>query len=472
MGGFFAAASKENCIFDVFFGTDYHSHLGTRRAGMTIYDRKTGYQRAIHNIENSPFRTKFEDEVNEMSGNMGIGCISDYDPQPLLVRSHHGTFAIMGVGRINNREELVNELFSGASMHFLEMSGGLINNIELVAAMINQKDNLVEGIKFAQEKIDGSMSIVLLTDKGIYCARDRLGRTPVEIGVKETGYCAAFEAFAYQKLGYSDYMELGPGEICVMTPDGVTTLAKPGSEMKICTFLWVYYGYPSSRYEGISVEQMRYRCGSNLAKRDGMTKEDIDTVSGVPDSGVAHAIGYSNESNVPYSRPFIKYTPTWPRSFMPTMQEKRDMIAKMKLVPITELIDGKKMLLIDDSIVRGTQLRETSDFLFDAGAKEVHARPACPPIMFGCKYISFSRSTSAMELIARRIIKEQEGGDVARDILSEYADPDSDRYKAMVKGIEEKMKFTSLAYNRLDDMLDSVGIEREKLCTYCWDGKE
>jgi amidophosphoribosyltransferase len=472
MGGFFAAASKENCIFDVFFGTDYHSHLGTRRAGMTIYDSNEGYQRAIHNIENSPFRTKFGDEVNEMHGNMGIGCISDYDPQPLLVRSHHGTFAIMGVGRINNRDELVKELFSGSSMHFLEMSGGLINNIELVAALINQKDNLVEGISFAQDKIEGSMSIVLLTDKGIYCARDKMGRTPIEIGEKDTGFCAAFEAFAYQKLGYSDYKELGPGEICVMTPDGVTTLLAPGKEMKICTFLWVYYGYPSSRYEGVSVEQMRYRCGTNLAKRDGMTKENIDTVSGVPDSGVAHAIGYSNESHVPYSRPFIKYTPTWPRSFMPTIQEKRDMIAKMKLIPITELIDGKRMLLIDDSIVRGTQLRETSDFLFDAGAKEVHARPACPPIMFGCKYISFSRSTSDMELITRRIIKEQEGGEVACDVLTEYADPDSDRYKEMVKRIGEKMKFTSLAYNRLDDMLDSVGIDRDKLCTYCWDGKE
>lgn len=472
MSGFFAAASKDNCVFDVFFGTDYHSHLGTRRAGMIVYDRKEGYQRAIHNIENSPFRTKFGSEVNEMKGYMGMGCISDYDPQPLLVRSHHGTFAVMVVGRINNRTKLVDELFAKSSMHFLEMSGGLINNTELVAALINKRDNLVDGIRYAQDKADGSLSIVIMTSKGIYCARDKMGRTPIAIGQRDDGFCASFEAFAYQKLGYSDYKELGPGEICVMTPESVTTLMKPGDKMKICTFLWVYYGYPSSSYEGVSVEQMRYRCGANLARRDGMTKEDVDTVSGVPDSGVAHAIGYSNESHVPYSRPFIKYTPTWPRSFMPTIQEKRDMIAKMKLIPITELIYGKRMLLIDDSIVRGTQLRETSDFLFRSGAKEVHARPACPPIMFGCKYISFSRSTSDMELIARRVIAREEGEDVSREVLSEYADPDSDRYKNMIKGICRQMNFTTLNYNRLDDMLDSVGIDRDKLCTYCWDGKE
>jgi len=472
VSGFFAAASKDNCVFDVFFGTDYHSHLGTRRAGMIVYDRKEGYQRAIHNIENSPFRTKFGSEVNEMKGYMGMGCISDYDPQPLLVRSHHGTFAVMVVGRINNRTKLVDELFAKSSMHFLEMSGGLINNTELVAALINKRDNLVDGIRYAQDKADGSLSIVIMTSKGIYCARDKMGRTPIAIGQRDDGFCASFEAFAYQKLGYSDYKELGPGEICVMTPESVTTLMKPGDKMKICTFLWVYYGYPSSSYEGVSVEQMRYRCGANLARRDGMTKEDVDTVSGVPDSGVAHAIGYSNESHVPYSRPFIKYTPTWPRSFMPTIQEKRDMIAKMKLIPITELIYGKRMLLIDDSIVRGTQLRETSDFLFRSGAKEVHARPACPPIMFGCKYISFSRSTSDMELIARRVIAREEGEDVSREVLSEYADPDSDRYKNMIKGICRQMNFTTLNYNRLDDMLDSVGIDRDKLCTYCWDGKE
>ena len=472
MGGFFAAASRENCIFDVFFGTDYHSHLGTRRAGMIMYDRKDGYQRAIHNIENSPFRTKFESEVNDMHGHMGIGCISDYDPQPLLVRSHHGTFAIMTVGRINNYKELVDELFDGGSMHFLEMSGGLINKTELVAALINQKDNLVEGIRFAQDKIDGSMSIVLMTDKGIFCARDLLGRTPIAIGMKPDGFCASFEAFAYKKLGYRDYKELGPGEIDVITPEQVTILVKPGNKMRICAFLWVYYGYPSSSYEGVSVEDMRYKCGANFAKRDGMTKEDIDTVAGVPDSGIAHAIGYSNESHVPYSRPFIKYTPTWPRSFMPTVQSRRDMIAKMKLIPVHELIDGKRILLIDDSIVRGTQLRETCDFLYSDGAREVHARPACPPIMFGCKYISFSRSTSDMELIARRIISREEGEDVSREIIDEYTDPDSERYKNMVKGICKQMNFTSLSYNRLDDMIDAIGIDKDKICTYCWTGKE
>ena len=472
MGGFFAAASRENCIFDVFFGTDYHSHLGTRRAGMVMYDRKDGYQRAIHNIENSPFRTKFENDVNEMHGNMGIGCISDYDPQPLLVRSHHGTFAIMTVGRINNHDELVKDVFEGGHMHFLEMSGGLINNTELVAALINQKDNLVDGIRFAQEQIDGSMSIVLLTDKGIFCARDLLGRTPVTIGMKPDGFCVSFEAFAYKKLGYADYKELGPGEIDVITPEQVTILMKPGDKMRICTFLWVYYGYPSSSYEGVSVEEMRYNCGANLAKRDGMTRDDIDIVAGVPDSGIAHAIGYANESHVPYSRPFIKYTPTWPRSFMPTVQSRRDMIARMKLIPVHELIEGKRILLIDDSIVRGTQLRETCEFLYNDGAKEVHARPACPPIMFGCKYISFSRSTSDMELIARRIISREEGEDVARDVIDEYTDPDSDRYKNMVAGICRQMNFTSLNYNRLDDMLDAVGIDRDKLCTYCWNGKE
>ncbi len=472
MGGFFAAASRENCIFDVFFGTDYHSHLGTRRAGMIMYDPKEGYQRAIHNIENSPFRTKFEDEVNDMHGNMGIGCISDYDPQPLLVRSHHGTFAIMTVGRINNHQELVKELFDGGKMHFLEMSGGLINKTELVAALINQKDNLVDGIRFAQDQIEGSMTIVLLTDKGIICARDKLGRTPVAIGMKQDGFCASFEAFAFKKLGYREYKELGPGEIDVITPEQVTILVKPGNKMRICTFLWVYYGYPSSSYEGVSVEDMRYKCGSNFAKRDGMTKDDIDIVAGVPDSGIAHAIGYANESHVPYSRPFIKYTPTWPRSFMPTIQSRRDMIARMKLIPVHELINGKRILLIDDSIVRGTQLRETCDFLYSDGAREVHARPACPPIMFGCKYISFSRSTSDMELIARRIISREEGEDVSREIIDEYADPDSDRYKNMVAGICKQMNFTTLNYNRLDDMLDSIGIDRDKLCTYCWNGKE
>ncbi|MBO6112311.1 MAG: amidophosphoribosyltransferase [Lachnospiraceae bacterium] len=470
MGGFFATANKGDCVFDLFFGTDYHSHLGTRRAGMSTYG-DDGFNRSIHNIENSPFRTKFESDFHEMKGNLGIGCISDYDPQPLLVRSHHGTYAITTVGKINNLEKLADEIIKDGT-HFQELSSGTINSTELVASLINQQDNIIEGIQYAQEKIEGSMTILLLTPKGIYCARDRMGRTPVTIGVKSDGYCASFEKFAYLNLGYRDFKELGPGEIIIMTPDGIKTLAAPAKKMKICTFLWVYYGYPSSGYEGVSVEQMRYNCGALMAKRDGMTKNDIDDVAGVPDSGTAHAVGYANESGVPFSRPFIKYTPTWPRSFMPTIQSRRDMIAHMKLIPVHELINGKRLLLIDDSIVRGTQLRETTEFLYLSGAREVHVRPACPPIMFGCKYLNFSRSTSEMELIARRIITEEEGENVERSILTDYCDPDSDRYRNMLEGIRKQLGFTSLSYNRLDDMLDAVGIPKENLCTYCWDGQE
>ena len=471
MGGFFAVASKTNCMFDLYFGTDYHSHLGTRRAGMTVYDRNLGFNRAIHNIENSPFRTKFDKEVGRMEGQLGIGCISDFEPQPLIVRSHHGTYAISTVGKINNTDQLVEQVFKGSRTHFLEMSGGTINATELTAAIINQKDNLVEGIQYAQELIDGSMTILLMTPDGIYCARDRYGRTPVILGRKEDGCCASFESFAYLNLGYRDLKELGPGEIVVITPEGVTTLADPGRKMRICTFLWVYYGYPSSRYEGVSVEQMRYDCGKALAKRDNHSV-DIDVVAGVPDSGTAHAVGYANESGVPFSRPFIKYTPTWPRSFMPTIQEKRNLIAKMKLIPVRELIQDRSLLLIDDSIVRGTQLRETTEYLFDSGAREVHVRPACPPILFGCKYINFSRSTSEMELIARRIINEEEGGAVERTILEDYANPDSDRYHKMLDKICERLKFTSLRYQRLDDMIASIGIDPDCLCTYCWNGRE
>ena len=470
MGGFFATANKGDCVFDLFFGTDYHSHLGTRRAGMSTYG-DDGFNRSIHNIENSPFRTKFESDFHEMKGNLGIGCISDYDPQPLLVRSHHGTYAITTVGKINNLEKLADEIIKDGT-HFQELSSGTINSTELVASLINQQDNIIEGIQYAQEKIEGSMTILLLTPKGIYCARDRMGRTPVTIGVKSDGYCASFEKFAYLNLGYRDFKELGPGEIIIMTPDGIKTLAAPAKKMKICTFLWVYYGYPSSGYEGVSVEQMRYNCGALMAKRDGMTKNDIDDVAGVPDSGTAHAVGYANESGVPFSRPFIKYTPTWPRSFMPTIQSRRDMIAHMKLIPVHELINGKRLLLIDDSIVRGTQLRETTEFLYLSGAREVHVRPACPPIMFGCKYLNFSRSTSEMELIARRIITEEEGENVERSILTDYCDPDSDRYRNMLEGIRKQLGFTSLSYNRLDDMLNAVGIPKENLCTYCWDGQE
>ena len=471
MGGFFAAALKEDCVFDLFYGTDYHSHLGTRRAGMAVYG-EDGFNRAIHNIENSPFRTKFNYDVIEMKGNMGIGCISDYDPQPLIVRSHHGTYAIAGIGRINNTDQIVKEIFSNANSHFLEMSGGEVNKTEVVAALINQQENFIDGIRFAQKMIDGSMSIMILSEKGIYCARDRLGRTPIHIGRKEEGYCASFESFAYEKLGYSEYKELGPGEIVIITPNSCTVLAEPGKKKKICTFLWTYYGYPPSRYEGTTVEKMRYECGRYMALRDPLKEKDIDIVAGVPDSGIAHAIGYSNESHVPYTRPFIKYTPTWPRSFMPTMQSKRNLIAKMKLIPVAELIENKRMLLIDDSIVRGTQLRETTEFLYESGAREVHVRPACPPILFGCKYISFSCSTNDMELIARRIIAREEGGEVERTILDDYADPESERYAKMVEEMRSEMNFSSLRFNRLDDMIRATGLSADEVCTYCWDGRE
>ena len=472
MGAYFGATLKEDCVFDLYYGTDYHSHLGTRRAGMCVYGEK-GFDRAIHNIENSPFRTKFSSDVMKMHGCYGIGCISGYDPQPLMVRSHHGTYAIVAVGKINNADELLEELFEGTHTHFMAMSGeDRINMTELVASLINQQDHLVEGIHYAQEKIKGSISILILTAKGIYCARDLLGRTPVLIGCKEEGYCVAFESFSYQKLGYADFKELGPGEIGVITPDGYQKLMEPGKKMRICTFLWTYYGYPPSCYEGVNVEAFRYRCGMKMAERDHLSKDDIDNVAGVPDSGIAHAIGYSNQSKVPYSRPFIKYTPTWPRSFMPTMQTKRDLIAKMKLIPVRELISDKRLLLIDDSIVRGTQLRETTEFLYESGAKEVHVRPACPPILFGCKFISFSRSTDDMELIARRIIAQEEGKDVERDILEEYADPDSARHENMVSKMREQMNFSSLRFNRIDDMVSATGLSKDCLCTYCWDGRE
>lgn len=468
MGGFFGVASKKDCVFDLFFGTDYHSHLGTRRAGMAVYNKETGFERAIHNIENAPFRTKFDKDVNEMQGNLGIGCISDYEPQPLLVRSHHGTYAIMTVGKINNMDAIVKELFASGHSHFLEMSGGDINATELVAAVINQKENLIEGLQYVQEVVEGSMTVVLLTPKGIYASRDKLGRTPVVVGKKEDAYCISFESFAYLNLGYVDEKELGPGEIVIVTPEMVQTLSAPGTEMKICTFLWVYYGYPSSSYEGISVEKMRYNCGALLARRDDVKP---DNVAGVPDSGVAHAIGYSNESGIPFSRPFIKYTPTWPRSFMPTIQSQRNMIAKMKLIPVHDLIQDKSLLLIDDSIVRGTQLRETTEFLYQSGAKEVHIRTACPPLLYGCKYLNFSRSSSEMELITRRTIREMTGN-VENVNLSAYSNPDSAEYQEMVKRIGVQLNFTSLRFHRLDDMIESVGIDRCKLCTYCWDGKE
>ena len=471
MSGFFASALKGDCVFDLYFGTDYHSHLGTRRAGMAVWG-EDGFNRAIHNIESSPFRTKFESDLREMKGYMGLGIISDYEPQPLIVRSHHGTYAIATVGKINNLDALADKIVRSSPSHFMEMSSGTINATELVAALINRRDNLIEGIRYAQSEIDGSMTILLLTPAGIYCARDRLGRTPLVIGRKEDGFCCSFESFAFLNLGYHEYKQLGPGEIDIVTPDGVTVLCPPGDKMRICTFLWVYYGYPSSQYEGVSVEEMRYRCGREMARRDGVTRDDVDIAAGVPDSGTAHAIGYANESGVPFSRPFIKYTPTWPRSFMPTIQKQRDLIARMKLIPVHELISGRRILLIDDSIVRGTQLRETTAFLYESGAKEVHVRPACPPIMFGCKYINFSRSNSDMELIARQVISEEEGGKVDRTVLDDYCCPDSDRYHRLLDRMRERLGFTSLAFNRLDDLIRAVGIGEDKLCTYCWTGRE
>ena len=470
MGGFFGVASKQSCTLELFYGIDYHSHLGTRRGGMAVCTER-GFQRAIHNIENSPFRTKFEQDVEEMEGNLGIGCISDYEPQPLLVQSHLGSFAIAMVGKINNMPKLLEYVYENGLTHFQEMSNGQVNATELTAALICKKDSIVEGIRYVQEVVDGSMTLLVMTKEGIYAARDRLGRTPVIIGKKEGAFCVSFESFAYVNLGYEDYKELGPAEIVYITPDEVKTVSEPGEEMRICSFLWVYYGYPTSSYEGINVEEMRYKCGSMLAKRDrGNVMPDL--VAGVPDSGTAHAIGYANESNIPFSRPFIKYTPTWPRSFMPTHQSQRNLIARMKLIPVKALIKEKKLLLIDDSIVRGTQLRETTEFLYQSGAKEVHVRPACPPLLYGCKYLNFSRSKSEMDLITRRIIRERDGDNVSQEILSDYADPCSKRYEEMLEAIRKEQNFTTLRYHRLDDLEASIGISPCKLCTYCFNGKE
>lgn len=467
MGGIFGVASQESCVTDLFFGVDYHSHLGTRRAGMTVYG-ENGFHRAIHNIENSPFRTKFDADVAEMEGHLGIGCISDFEPQPLLIQSHLGNYAIATVGKINNAEELIRQIYEKYAAHFQIMSNGQVNATDLVAALINTKDSIVDGIRCAQEKIEGSMTMVVMTEEGLYAARDLKGRTPLSIGVKDGARCVASENFAYVNLGYHPFRELGPGEIALITPDRVTTLVAPEKEMKICTFLWVYYGYPSASYEGLNVEKMRYNSGAALAKRDDVT---VDYAAGVPDSGTAHAVGYANESGVPFERPFIKYTPTWPRSFMPTNQSMRNLIARMKLIPVDALIKQKRMVLIDDSIVRGTQLRETTELLFESGASEVHVRPACPPILYGCKFLNFSRSKSDMDLIARRVIREREG-DKDVETLPEYADPDSRKHCEMVEQIRRMQNFTTLRYQRLDDMIAATGIEPCRLCTYCWDGKE
>lgn len=469
MGGVFGVASRDNCVTDLFFGVDYHSHLGTRRGGMAMYSPELGFQRAIHNIENSPFRTKFERDVGEMEGTLGIGCISDTDPQPLLVRSHLGTYAITTVGRINNMEELVDYAFQNGSSHFLEMSGGKVNASELTACLINQKDSLQEGIRHAQELIDGSMTMLILTKDGLYAARDLMGRTSLIIGKKAGSYCVSFESFAYLNLGYHDEHGLGPGEVVRVTADGYEVLTPPEKKMKICAFLWTYFGYPTSSYEGVNVEQMRYDCGRILAQHDPDT--DVDFVAGVPDSGTAHAIGYANESGIPFARPFIKYTPTWPRSFMPQNQAVRNQVAHMKLIPVDALIRDKKLLFIDDSVVRGTQMRETVDFLYDSGAKEVHIRPACPPILFGCKYLNFSRSTSDMDLISRQVIQDLEGEEGFRH-LEEYCDAKTGRYERMVEGICRHMRVTSLRFQTLQGMLDAIGIDPDSVCTYCWTGRE
>lgn len=473
MGGFFGVVSTEDAISDVFFGTDYHSHLGTRRAGMASYDAELGLQREIHNIQNSPFRTKFEDVFEEMQGTSAIGCISDYDPQPLLIHSKSGVYAICVTGIINNSREIVENYLSKGG-HLTSMSGGHVNSTEIVAALINQKPDFAEGIAYAQEVIDGTASILILRDDGtLIAARDKFGRIPVSIGKSDTGYCVSFEAFAYKKLGYDDVRELGPGEIVKIESDGMTVLKKPNKKMKICSFLWSYYGYPTSTYEGKNVEVMRYDNGKILSQNDTQAgfNEPIDYIVGVPDSGIPHAIGYANESGIPFARAFIKYTPTWSRSFTPTHQSERKKVAKMKQIPVHELIDGKNLLFVDDSIVRGTQLRETVDFLYNNGASSVHMRSACPPIMFGCKYLNFSRATDDLELIARRIIMELEGEEGFKHI-EEYSDGATERGKSLRKAICEKLHFASLEFQSLEGVIKAIGIGPENLCTYCWNGKE
>ena len=473
MGGFFGAISKRDCVLDIFFGVDYHSHLGTRRGGMAIYDPASGFQRQIHNIENTPFRTKFEADLADFHGCSGIGCISDTDPQPLLVRSHLGLYAITTVGIINNAEKLVETYFSDHGHQFMAMSNGKVNASELTAALINQKDSLLEGIRHAQDVIDGSATILLLTPEGIIAARDKLGRLPVLVGQNEEGCCVSFESFAYQKLGYQTAYELGPQEIVRITADGVEALSPAGDKMRICAFLWTYYGYPNSNYEGVNVEVMRYRNGEIMA-RDEVAQgrlPKVDYVAGVPDSGLPHAIGFANRSGKPFARPFVKYTPTWPRSFMPANQEVRNQVAKMKQIPVPELIEGKKLLFVDDSIVRGTQLRETVDFLYESGAAEVHMRSACPPIMYGCKHLNFSRSNSDMELLARKTVQELEG-DEGQKHLDEYADASTERGQCLLKTICQQMGFDSLGYQSIDGLLEAIGIDRDKICTYCWTGKE
>ncbi len=472
MGGVIGFVSKSDCVMDLFFGTDYHSHLGTKRGGMCVL-QDNGFNRSIHNIENSPFRSKFEDDIEEMKGNMGIGAISDSDPQPLTVYSSQGDYAITTVGRINNKDELVHELLENNGGQFMSMSGGEINSTELVAALVSTGKDIVEGIKIAQSKINGSMTMLILTKEGLYAARDRYGRTPLIIGQKNGAYCAASESFAFINVGYKYKRELGPAEIVFLTADGEKTVAEPQKDMKICAFLWTYFGYTTSIYEGRNVELMRNRNGELLARKDGDL--DVDYVAGVPDSGTAHALGYANHSRVPYSRPLIKYTPTWPRSFMPQNQKARNLIAKMKLVPVFQIIKNKKFVLIDDSIVRGTQLSETVSYLIENGAKEIHVRSACPPIMYGCKFLNFSRSVSDLELITRRVIRDLEGiesEDISQELLAEYADGNSEKHQAMVDEIRKRLRFDSLRFQDLEDTIEAIGIDECRLCTYCWNGKE
>ena len=473
MGGFCGAISNRDVVLDVYFGTDYHSHLGTRRGGMAAWDPELGFQREIHNIENAPFRTKFDRTVGEMVGKRCIGSISDTDPQPLLVRSVHGTYAICVVGVIKNEDQLIQQLLEDADGHFEAMSGGRVNSNELVATLISQRPTIAEGIRYAQEVVEGTVSVLIMTPDCLIAGRDKFGRLPIHIGQDDEGCCVAFESFAYQKMGYHDAYELGPAEVVKITESGWETLLPPEKEMRVCAFLWTYYGYPNSNYEGINVEVMRNRNGALLAKTDkeNGSAQDIDYVSGVPDSGTPHAIGYANESGIPFARPFIKYTPTWPRSFMPTNQKERDRVAKMKQIPVHELIEGKKLLFVDDSIVRGTQLRETVEFLYANGAKEVHIRSACPPIMYGCKFLNFSTSRSPMELIARRTIYELEG-EAGDQHLEEYSDPNTERGKKLRETICEKLHFTSLEYQSLDKLIEAIGLEPCKVCTYCWSGKE
>ena len=474
MGGFFGISSRKDCLADVFFGTDYHSHLGTRRGGLAVYDSELGLQREIHNISNSPFRTKFERVFEEMKGTSAIGSISDSDPQPLLIRSKLGTYAIATIGVINNIDRILDEYFSHTTGHFNAMTGGVVNSTELVAALINQKDSFAEGIKFANDVVEGTISILILKEGGnLIAARDKLGRLPVLVGKNEDGYAVTFESFAYQKLGYDDERELGPGEIVEISPDGIVQLAAPGKKMKICAFLWSYYGYPTATYEGVNVEVMRYRNGQIMARTDKESGlcEGIDYVSGVPDSGTPHAIGYSNASQLPFTRPFIKYTPTWPRSFTPAKQTDRNKVAKMKQVPVHDLIQGKNLLFVDDSIVRGTQLRETVEFLYENGANSVHMRSACPPIMYGCKYLNFSRSNSPMELIARRVIHELEGDEGVK-YIAEYSDGTTERGKKLRQVICERFKFASLEFQSVEGIIEAIGLPADCICTYCWTGKE